>query len=101
MGVPNPDAPDRIIESEVLESQPMLVQKLVDEQFRAVHVAAGDSISIALSAEGQLRAWGSFRVSKEPLFRSYKPGSSHAANLSRHPMGNWDSICQPKSRHLS
>lgn len=40
----------------------MIVQKLVDEKFRAVHVAAGDSVSVAISDVGQLRAWGSFRV---------------------------------------
>ena len=41
----------------------MLVQTLADEAFRAVRIAAGDSVSVALGEDGQLRAWGSFRVS--------------------------------------
>jgi regulator of chromosome condensation len=51
-----------MIESEILETQPMLVQTLVDEQFRAVGIAAGDSISVAIGETGELKAWGSFRV---------------------------------------
>lgn len=33
------------------------------ERFRATRVAAGDSISVALSDQGEVRVWGSFRVS--------------------------------------
>lgn len=33
------------------------------EKFRATRVAAGDSISVALSDQGEVRVWGSFRVS--------------------------------------
>lgn len=40
----------------------MVVQTLVNEKFRAVDVSAGDSVSVALGLEGELRAWGSFRV---------------------------------------
>lgn len=40
----------------------MVVQGLVDEEFRTVQICAGDSISIALSEDGDVRAWGSFRV---------------------------------------
>lgn len=40
----------------------MLVEKLREEGFRAVRVAAGDSISVAIDATGDVRAWGSFRV---------------------------------------
>ncbi|EJT97405.1 RCC1/BLIP-II [Dacryopinax primogenitus] len=61
--VPIPDAPGEFFQTEVLETQPMLVQSLVDEGFRAVTVAAGDSISVALDVDGQLRCWGSFRSS--------------------------------------
>ena len=61
--VPDPDSPQEILEAEVLETQPMVVQTLVDENFRAVDVSAGDSVSVALGHEGDLRAWGSFRVS--------------------------------------
>ena len=41
----------------------MVLQTLVDEKFRAVDVSAGDSVSVALGHEGDLRSWGSFRVS--------------------------------------
>jgi regulator of chromosome condensation len=34
------------------------------EKFRATRVAAGDSISVALSDQGEIRVWGSFRVSQ-------------------------------------
>lgn len=44
----------------------MVVQQLVDEGFRAVRVVAGDSVSVTLSSEGQLRVWGSFRVRPPP-----------------------------------
>jgi regulator of chromosome condensation len=61
--VPDPDNPKETLEAELLETQPMVVQTLVDENFRAVDVSAGDSVSIALGHEGDLRSWGSFRVS--------------------------------------
>lgn len=48
--------------SEVLETQPMLVDGLGAEGFKAVRVAAGDSVSLALSDLGEVRCWGSFRV---------------------------------------
>lgn len=41
----------------------MLVQGLQEEDFKAVRVAAGDSVSLAISDNGELRCWGSFRVS--------------------------------------
>jgi regulator of chromosome condensation len=41
-----------------------LVQSLYDEEFRAIKVAAGDSVSVALGIKGELRVWGSFRVSE-------------------------------------
>lgn len=62
VGVPDPDDSNEILEAEILETQPLVVQTLVDEEFRAVEVAAGDSVSVALGSEGQLRVWGSFRV---------------------------------------
>lgn len=63
-GVPDPEREGGTIDSEILETNPMVVQALLDEEpeFRAVDVCAGDSISVALAADGQLRAWGSFRV---------------------------------------
>lgn len=50
------------IDAEILETSPALVQTLVDQEFRAVKVAAGDSVSVALGIKGELRVWGSFRV---------------------------------------
>jgi regulator of chromosome condensation len=41
----------------------MLVSGLQEEEFRAVKAAAGDSISVVVGEEGDVRAWGSFRVS--------------------------------------
>ena len=35
----------------------------MEEGFRTVSVAAGDSVSVAVSDQGEIRAWGSFRVS--------------------------------------
>lgn len=51
-----------MIPNEDLESYPFVVETLEQEGFRAVQVAAGDSISVAISEKGELRAWGSFRV---------------------------------------
>ena len=45
-----------------LESVPMMVEKLQEENFRAVRVAAGDSVSLAVDDRGEVRQWGSFRV---------------------------------------
>ncbi|GJN92900.1 hypothetical protein Rhopal_005940-T1 [Rhodotorula paludigena] len=51
------------VESEELESRPMEVEQLGSDlqPFRAVRVAAGDSVSLAISENGEVRAWGSFR----------------------------------------
>jgi regulator of chromosome condensation len=46
-----------------LETYPYVIEALEKEGFRAVQVAAGDSISVAVNEEGDIRAWGSFRVS--------------------------------------
>ena len=62
MNVEDPDAPSQLMDPEILEYSPYLVTKLAEEGFRAVQVASGDSISIALSDKGDLRAWGCFRV---------------------------------------
>ena len=63
VGVLDPDMPGQEVPEDILESQPLLVQTLVDDRFRAVRVAAGDSVSVALGENGQLKVWGSFRVS--------------------------------------
>jgi regulator of chromosome condensation len=51
------------VDAEELEAQPLPVQDLDQQGFRAVRVAAGDSVSLAISEKGEVRAWGSFRVS--------------------------------------
>lgn len=51
-----------MIPNEDLETVPFVVERLVEEGFRAVQVAAGDSVSVAVSDKGKVRAWGSFRV---------------------------------------
>lgn len=60
--VPDPSNPNSFLDVDELTSIPHPLQSLVDENFRAVQVAAGDSICAALSVEGDLRVWGSFRV---------------------------------------
>lgn len=62
VNVRDPDAPSQFVDTCILESQPLLVQNLVQSQFRAVRVAAGDNVSVALDHEGNVRAWGGFRV---------------------------------------
>lgn len=60
--VPDPQDPGNYLDIDLLTSIPHPIKALVDEEFRAVQVAAGDSISAAVSSEGELRVWGSFRV---------------------------------------
>ncbi|KAI0714088.1 regulator of chromosome condensation 1/beta-lactamase-inhibitor protein II [Cerioporus squamosus] len=60
---------------------PVPIQSLVDEGFRAVKVAVGDCIGVALDSQGQLRAWGTYRTSNGDLgfspsvSKQYKPVS--------------------------
>lgn len=65
--VPDPNNPGQSIANEELETYPYVIESLKKEGFRAVQVDAGDSISVALSDKGELRAWGSFRVSSSCL----------------------------------
>lgn len=65
--VPDPNNPGSAIPNEDLETYPYVIDALEKEGFRAVQVAAGDSISVAVNAEGDVRAWGSFRVSASIL----------------------------------
>lgn len=58
----------------------MVVEGLEDEDFKAVRVAAGDSVSLALSDNGELRCWGSFRVSRRLVGQS----SRHADDIRNH-----------------
>lgn len=64
--VADPANPSQTLDRDVLEATPGVVQALVDEGFRAVRVAAGDSVSMAISDQGKVKYWGSFRVSLLP-----------------------------------
>ncbi|GAA5918762.1 hypothetical protein JCM1841_006285 [Sporobolomyces salmonicolor] len=67
------------VEAEELETNPMMVEGLSSDQedpFKAVRVAAGDSVSLAISEEGEVRAWGSFRASEGLLGFDGSAGSS-------------------------
>ncbi|TDL26079.1 RCC1/BLIP-II [Rickenella mellea] len=77
----DPDNPQEILEAEILETQPMILQSLVDEGFRAVDVAAGDSVSVALGDRGEIRVWGSFRASDGLLGFDGKPGSPKTQSI--------------------
>lgn len=70
--VPDSNNPGQFFDIDELTAVPYPLQTLIDEKFRAVKITAGDSISAAISAEGELRVWGSFRVST----------SHHFANVS-------------------
>lgn len=61
--VPNPDKEGEFLDVDELTAEPHPLKSLVDENFRAVRIAAGDTISAAISSEGELRVWGTFRVS--------------------------------------
>lgn len=61
--IPDPENPGQFLDVDDLTSYPHPLQSLVEENFRTVQVTAGDSISAAVSSEGELRVWGSFRVS--------------------------------------
>lgn len=60
--VPDPNNPGSFLSIDELTSIPYPLQSLVDDNFRAVKVVTGDSICAALSTDGELRVWGSFRV---------------------------------------
>ncbi|KAF9247402.1 regulator of chromosome condensation 1/beta-lactamase-inhibitor protein II [Melanogaster broomeanus] len=93
--IPDPDKPGSFIDIDTLTAFPHPLQSLVDNKFRAVQIAAGDSVSAAISEEGELRVWGSFRAAEgslgfssdarhefEPvsmLHLSHKPGDTEKA----------------------
>ncbi|WWC90461.1 uncharacterized protein L201_005396 [Kwoniella dendrophila CBS 6074] len=72
--VADPNNPDSMIPNEDLETVPLVVESLEKEGFRAVKVAAGDSVSVAISDQGELRAWGSFRSNEGVLGFDGVPG---------------------------
>ena len=57
------DADGNPIDMEELAATPHVVDALVAQKFRAVQVVAGDCTGVALSDRGELRIWGTFRVS--------------------------------------
>ncbi|WOO78367.1 Protein pim1 [Vanrija pseudolonga] len=59
--VPDPNNAGSTLPAEDFETWPFVVDALAKDGFRAVKLAAGDSVSVALSDKGKLRAWGSFR----------------------------------------
>ena len=61
--MPDPAKLSKLLKSGDLEVTPFPVWTLLDETFRAVKVTAGDSISAAVSSDGELQVWGSFKVS--------------------------------------
>lgn len=68
--------PETFADRDTLESTPGLVQGL--EGFRVVRAAGGDSISLAISDKGNVKYWGSFRVSRGSLRAHYaanRPGN--------------------------
>ncbi|KAL0949294.1 hypothetical protein HGRIS_009372 [Hohenbuehelia grisea] len=73
--IPDPDKPGSFIGIDELTSIPHSLQPLIDENFRAVKVAAGDSISAAVSDEGELRVWGTFRANEGSL--GFSSGNTH------------------------
>jgi regulator of chromosome condensation len=62
VNVPDPNDPESTLDPDALSSTPYPIQALLDENFRAVRIAAGDNVSAAISSDGELRVWGSFRV---------------------------------------
>ncbi|KAF7332282.1 hypothetical protein MKEN_00109400 [Mycena kentingensis (nom. inval.)] len=58
-GIPDPDS--------ILTNLPHPLQSLITEKFRAVQVATGDSICVAVDDKGELRVWGSFRANEGTL----------------------------------
>ncbi|KAF4575118.1 hypothetical protein EYR36_006474 [Pleurotus pulmonarius] len=73
--VPDPENPGSFLSVDDLTSIPHPLQSLIDEKFRAVKIAAGDSISAAVSTEGELRVWGTFRANEGSL--GFSSGHKH------------------------
>ncbi|KAI5118766.1 hypothetical protein M0805_005647 [Coniferiporia weirii] len=65
--VPDPENDGAFMNVDILTSFPYPLQSLVDDNFRAVSIAAGDSICAAISDLGELRVWGSFRANEGSL----------------------------------
>ncbi|KAJ3822092.1 regulator of chromosome condensation 1/beta-lactamase-inhibitor protein II, partial [Lentinula raphanica] len=59
--VPDANNADSYLDEDELSSHFHPVQALIDEGFRAVQIAAGDNVGAAVSDQGDLRVWGTFR----------------------------------------
>ncbi|KAG5648857.1 hypothetical protein DXG03_000206 [Asterophora parasitica] len=73
--VPDPENPGSFLDVDDLTSIPHPLKSLTDENFRAVQIASGDSICAAVSKDGDLRVWGSFRVNEGSL--GFSSGLKH------------------------
>ncbi|CAL1701214.1 unnamed protein product [Somion occarium] len=73
--IPDPEKPGEVLDADTITSFPYPLDSLVEENFRAVRVAAGDSISAAISDKGELRVWGSFRAAEGAL--GFSESSAH------------------------
>ncbi|KAK0462924.1 regulator of chromosome condensation 1/beta-lactamase-inhibitor protein II [Desarmillaria tabescens] len=83
------------IDADELESTPAIVSGL--DGFTAVSASAGDCISVVISKEGQLRAWGTFRT--EDGLLSFDGDPSHPAKTvwpQSYPSLTKEKICQVK-----
>ncbi|KDQ13965.1 hypothetical protein BOTBODRAFT_110732 [Botryobasidium botryosum FD-172 SS1] len=74
--VPNPEKPEEMMDREELECNPMVIDTLVEEDFRAAAVSAGDNISVMLSEDGTVWACGSFRADEGSLGFSAGPNGT-------------------------
>lgn len=80
-------------DADELESTPATVSDLDD--FIAVSASAGDCISVVISKEGQLRAWGAFR--REDGSSSFDGDSSdRSVQPQSYPSLSKEKICQVK-----
>ncbi|KAG7096713.1 hypothetical protein E1B28_004127 [Marasmius oreades] len=73
--VTDPEKPGSFLDVDQLTTVPHPLQSLADEKFRTVQVATGDSICAAVSDQGDLRVWGSFRVNEGSL--GFSTGLKH------------------------
>jgi regulator of chromosome condensation len=64
--VPHPEVDgsfwDVDVETGAPDWQPVVIRHLSEAGFRAVKISAGNDISVALSEEGEVRMWGTFKV---------------------------------------
>ena len=94
--MPNPEKEGEFLDVDELTAVPHPLQSLVDENFRAVRIAAGDTISAAISSEGDLRVWGSFRVRFDERTNCFGANDSCRATrvFSASPAVSGISFCQ-------